>query len=338
MVERITPDAVRQVAVKSAEGWAEAGVSPRRLRTLTGTGDLVRQRRGVYATRAAIEWAAKGPREKHRLDTYSVLVAVGFDAVVSHQSAAFIQGLDLLGLREGETPAAVTLTRPASGQRPEAGQNAEAGQPAGRRRSNRSGISGTVCYAAALPPEHVHGLETVEGLDTMQVTTVKRTVIDLARMLPFMDAVVAADSALRVHPFMKSEYEPVLDACSGWPGAAKAREVMEFAVPVDSPLESCLRIFLRDWGFDPPETHATIHGRTGDFIVDFLFRKGKTVVEADGELKYKTQKDVRKRLARDEALHHAGYKVAHVTWDDAFTQPNITADRIRKALAAPGPF
>lgn len=314
--KRAVPDEVRRRAVRTAEQWEKAGVSPRRLRTLAASGDLVKMRRGVYATKTAID-EADGPRKRHRLDVFATLVAVGFDAVVSHQSAAFIQGLDLLGLREDEAPSKVTLTRSGG---------------AGRRR-NRTGIDGAVCYAAELPPEHVHKLHG------MPVTTLKRTVIDLARTLPFMDAVVVADSALRVREFMKPEYGPVLEACSGWPGAANARKVMEFADPcADSPFESCLRVLLRDWGFGPPETQATIRGKTGDFIVDFLFREEKTVIEADGDLKYKTQQDSAKRHARDEALHYAGYKVVHVRWAEAFGQPEVTADRIRTALAAPGPF
>lgn len=312
--KRAVPDQVRRSAVRTAEQWEKAGVSPRRLRTLAGNGDLVKMRRGVYATKTAVD-EAESPRARHRLDAGAVVVALGLDAVVSHQSAAFLQGLDLLGLREDETPSKVTLTRSGAGRR------------------NRTGIDGAVCYAAELPSAHVH------WRDGLQMTTVQRTVVDLARTLPFMDAVVVADSALRVHQFTESEYAPFLESCSGWPGATRAREVVEFADPgTDSPFESCLRVFLRDWGFSPPETQATIHGRTDDFVVDFLFRAEKTVVEADGDLKYTTQEDALKRLARDEALRHVGYKVVHVRWSEAFKDPEVTVDRIRRALAAPGPF
>lgn len=315
MAERNLPAAVGRSAVRTVAEWESVGVSPRRLRTLVASGDLVKMRRGVYATKAAVDMAAKGPRQRHRLDVFSTLAAVGFDTVVSHQSAAFIQGLDLLGLGKDQAPAEVTLTREGTGRR------------------NRTGIENAVCYAAKLPPGHV------QKLGGMKVTTVKRTVIDLARTLPFMDAVVVADSALRVHEFTESEYEPVLKSCSGWPGAAHAREVMEFADPgTDSVLESCLRVFLRDWGFDPPETQVTIHGENANFTVDFFFREQNTVVEADGDLKYTQQKAYLNRLARDEALHAAGCKVVHVSWSDAFKEPQFTASRIRKALAAPGPF
>ncbi|MBO0822088.1 MAG: DUF559 domain-containing protein [Nocardiopsaceae bacterium] len=308
------PDAVREQAIRTVGEWAAAGVSPGRLRTLVRSGDLVRTRYGVYATRAAGEAAAEGPRQRHRLEVLSALAAVGFDAVVSHQSAAFLSGLDLLGVRKDETPPAVTLTRPASGRR------------------NRGGIGGVVCHAAALPAKHVH------TRDRMRITTVQRTVSDLARTLPFMDAVVVADSALRAHEFTLSEYEAVLGSCSGWPGAERARKVLGFADYTDSVFESCLRVFLRDWGFDPPETHVTIHGARGDLIVDFLFRQRKTIVEAHGMSKYPDKRAIDRQLDRDRLLRDEGYKVVRVTWDEAFGQPRVVIDRIRKALAAPGPF
>lgn len=299
----------------TVERWAAAGVSPRQLRTLVGSGDLVRMRRGVYASKAAVDAADEGPRKRHRLDVFSALTAIGFDAVASHQSAAFLQGLDLLGIREGETPPAVTLTRPRD------------------ERRNRRGIEGVICHAASLPSAHV------EKRGAMRITSVRRTVSDLARTLPFMDAVVVTDSALRTREFTQSEYEHVIKSCSGWPGAARARKVIEFADPdSDSVFESCLRVFFQEWGFDPPETHVTIHGASDDLVVDFLFRERDTIVEADGMLKYKEKRDLDEQFKRDRLLRDAGYKVVHVTWTEAFRQPQVAIGRIRRAFAAKSPF
>lgn len=315
MAERELPNAVRRPAVRTVKGWGAAGVPAGRLRALARSGDLVRVRHGVYASRAATEIAAESPRKRNQLEVFAALAAIGFDTVVSHQSAAFLNGLDLLGVRQDETPPAVTLTRPSA------------------ERRNRGGIEGVTCYAAALPAGHV------EKQGEMRITTVQRTVSDLARTLPFMDAVVVADSALHRHDFTKSEYEPVFQACSGWPGAGKAREVLEFAdANSGSVFESCLRVLLRDWGFDPPETGVTISCDRDDFIVDFLFREQKTIVETDGRVKYTDKRYIDRQFDRDRLLRDAGYKVVHVTWDEAFGQPRVVIDRIRKALAAPGPF
>jgi hypothetical protein len=72
------------------------------------SGDLVRVRRGVYASRPAINYAAVNPRRGHALQVAAVGSAVGRDAVASHHSAALVHGLNLLDLPAGT----VTLTRP----------------------------------------------------------------------------------------------------------------------------------------------------------------------------------------------------------------------------------
>src|SRR5450759_2859027 len=90
-------------------------------------------------------------------------------ATASHHSAAIIHGLELLTPPDS---AAVTLTRSPRGSR------------------SRSDRAGAVVHIADLPPEQVtsrHGA---------LVTTVARTVIDLARTLPFADGVEAAEATL----------------------------------------------------------------------------------------------------------------------------------------------
>lgn len=239
------------------------------------------------------------------------MVAIGEGAVASHHSAARLHGLDLLH----PPPAGlVALTRTGN--------------------QNRNAHKGIVFYRSQLPPRHVTKWRGIP------VTTVLRTVVDLARALPFMDAVVAADSAFRADEGLtESEFEPVLKACGGWPGASRARKVIEFADPgADSVFESCLRVFLQEWGFDPPETNVTIHAASDDLIVDFLFREQNTILEADGMLKYEDRKDLRKQFHRDRLLRDAGYKIVHVTWYEAFHQPNVVIGRIRKAFKANSPY
>ena len=50
------------------------------------------------------------------------------------------------------------------------------------------------------------------------VTTAGRTTIDLARILPFMDAVVVADAAIRTLKTRKAELSSVIAECERWPG------------------------------------------------------------------------------------------------------------------------
>ena len=104
------------------------------------------------------------------------------------------------------------------------------------------------------------------SLYSLPVTTVARTVADLARTLPFMDAVAVADSALNQEKTTKPEILQVLEKCNGWPGVRQARRALEFADDrAESPLESAARVVFAEAGLDPPELQVTIHGERAQF-------------------------------------------------------------------------
>lgn len=302
-------DALCEVRVATVAGWETHGISRSQLRTLARSGALVRTRHGVYATKPAMEKAAADPRLAHTLHVLSALLVVRGDAVASHHSAALIHGLEILNPPPADV---VELTR--------------------SRDRNRAAYKNVVFHCGKLPPRHV-----MKRL-RIPVTTIPRTVVDLGRTLPFVDAVVVADAACRAG-LTKSEFEPVLDACVGWPGVERARRAIDFADPnAGSVFESCLRVFLQEWGFGKPETQVTIVAGGSSFSVDFMYREQRTIIETDGMFKYKDEKDLRKLYKRDQLLRDAGYKIVHVSWQEAFYQPQVVIDRIRKAFAASSPF
>jgi len=180
------------------------------------------------------------------------------------------------------------------------------------------------------------------------LTTVNRTVVDLSRTLPFMDAVVVTDDAIRKLKASKSGMADVITACQGWPGAARARRAMEFSSGrAESPLESCARVVFDAFGLPQPELQAEIIvglsdapdgtvlvGEYHEFRVDFLWREAKTVAEADGLTKYSSGADAIKELRRDRLLREAGYKLVHLTWAEVLHEPQRVVDRILRACEA----
>jgi hypothetical protein len=272
----------------------------------------VRIRRGTFATRQAAAAAENDPCRAHALQVAAVRGAVGRDAVGSHQSAALIHGLDLLKRPPAEL---VTLTC----------------QPPMRRRSRAA--AGVLFHAAQLPAEHV-----TRACGT-RVTTPARTVIDLARTLPFIEAVVLTDSALRTGKTTKKELSGVCDECQRWPGTVQARRVVEFSSGLsESVLESCARVTFDARGLEPPEIQVAIRGPGFVFRVDFCWEKDKTIAEADGLAKYTSREDMLAQFRRDRLLRDAGYKVVHFTWRELFDTPALVIARIRKALTDPTPF
>ena len=185
----------------SAAEWRAAGLTRAQFRSLIRSGDLIRVWHGVYATSPAVEWAKASPARGHALLGMAAQTALGRDSVVSHQSAALIHGLDLFPAASG----LVTLTRP----------------PA--RRCNRLKSDGIVFHTAELPDGHV-----TRQLGA-RLTSVPRTVVDLARMSSFMSAVVTADSALRtaadrpISPQRKRSLPPATRAPGGPASGRPAR-------------------------------------------------------------------------------------------------------------------
>lgn len=286
-------------------------MSERQLRTLVRAGELIRWRHGSYVTRTAVEWARDNPRRQHVLHVYVAMDSIRSGAVPSHQSAATMHGLKLLG----DPGNVVTLTLPPEKQR------------SGHERPD------VILHAAALPRRHLGRMYRVP------VTSGQRTVVDLARTLPFMDAVVVADSALNADLAAKSELLAVLEACKGWPGTRQARRAIDFADGgAESPLESCGRVVIRERGIEAPQVQATIRAGRFEYTVDLYWARHKTIVEWDGLAKYEDSKDLESQFARDRVLRDAGYKVVHATWKELFGDPGLVIERIRKAFASDTPF
>ena len=278
-----------------------AGYSPEAIKHRLATGQWLALRRGIYTERAHYERFPPGSPERHALDAAAALLALGRHggAVVSHQSAARLHGLELLE----PPPPLVVITRP-------------------RCRTKAPGVR---AYRATMPPGHtarVHGVP---------VTSVARTVVDLARSLPFRDAVVTADAALHARKVTRAELEGMLAACRGWPGSDAAAAVVQFADPsAESVAESLARVMFCAQGLPPPEPQAWI----GGFRVDFLWREHDTVVEVDGLQKYTGKEAVRKEKLRQARLEARGYQVVRLLKEQILYEGPASARRIRAAFAA----
>lgn len=303
------PDLGRFAGIATTAELAAAGLTDANIRTLVKGGVLAVVCRGVYA-RAELAARAKGAgtRPDRMLSIAAAIAVVGEQVVASHGDAAIVHGLDLLD----RPPAGeVTVSRP---------------RHAPGSRTFRPGIS---MHKVSLPTEHVR------VRDGIPVTSVARTVVDLARTLPFRAGVVVADSALHGYQVGKGELEAVLRQCTRWPGVAKARRVVAFADALaESPFESIARVAFRDGGLPPPMLQVWIMG-PGHPIgrVDFLWDQHATIAEADGAVKYADPDRARQQLKRDAELRRAGYEVVHFTWRDLAADPDQVIGWIKAAFS-----
>jgi predicted transcriptional regulator of viral defense system len=298
-----------KIDVGTLATWRAAGLSKRRLYSLVSSGQLVKIRHGAYATSGVLARAEAEPGLRHALVVAATMATRMHTGIASHHSAAQLHGLRLLNQPPGGT---VTLTVPPRTR-------------AGRYRQD----AGVICHAAELPDRHV------TKLYGLPVTTVARTVIDIARTTTFLEGVVAADSALYERHASKSDLRRVLADCERWPGTSQARQVTEFADGLaESVLESCARVLFREHGLPPPELQVHISGadRTVIARVDFFWRHHGVIAEADGLLKYDSGDKAIAERRRDRLLQEAGFEVIHITWRELFSDPARVAGRIRQAF------
>lgn len=128
----------------------------------------------------------------------------------------------------------------------------------------------------------------VEGVP---VTSLARTVADLARTLPFEQAVVLADGAMSVKRADAPDRGDVLAVLDQrrWPGTPAARRVVAFAdARSQSPGESRSRIALWRAGLPTPVLQWEVRRSDGVLVgeVDFGWPELRTVGEFDGKVKY----------------------------------------------------
>jgi hypothetical protein len=225
------------------------------LRRLRRGGELVRVRRGAYAREDNPDQLVE---ERHRRLVLGTAPQLRDGAVLSHGSAAVLHRLPVW-------PAAV--------QRVHVTRN---------RRGN--GVKRSLVQVHGAP---LLALDIVM-IENMSVTSLRRTVLDLARTLPMMEAVAAGDRALALG-LTRQELDAGLQAMERWPGVRAARRVVEFLDErSESPGESASRVRLMEEGLPRPEPQHEIFGPDGRLIarVDFYWEEHKTVGEFDGRIKY----------------------------------------------------
>jgi hypothetical protein len=272
----------------------ETGASRGRIRGALDRGQLVRLARGVYAGTAA------------RLDEIAAAVLrLGDDAVVSHETAAELWGLPVLG----RPPATVHITK-------------------ARRHAGISRYPGITVHHAAMPAGH----HTVHN--GIRLATPARTVTDRARARSFRAGVAAADAALRWRRCTRADLLAVARDCAGWPGVRRARGVAAFADPAAaSPLESISRVAFREYGLPRPLLQAELACLD---VVDFLWEAYGVVGEADGMMKYADADVLRTEKLRQERIEQDGLVVVRWTWAEAYRRPDVVAYRVESALRRRG--
>jgi len=304
-----SPRTTRSALILRREAF-DKGFNADDIKRKLARGDWILLRPGAYLQTAG---SPSPPSERcHLLQIDAELPFASENAVVSHLSAACEHGIDLLR----EPGKCVQVTNPV-------------------------GVSG---HRRRLLHTHRAAIDDDEWarIRGHRVTSVARTVIDVARTRSFEEGVVVADSALHQGLVTREELMTAVNRAPRRAGMRLASRVVRFAdAGAESVGESRSRVLMSYERIPVPQVQFRITVGDGASVAvsDFGWKEFGTVGEFDGAEKYgrllvpgeRAGDKVFQEKRREDLIRDTGLQVVRWTWDD-LDQPKNLADRIRRAL------
>lgn len=269
-------------------------------------GDLAKPFWGVRAAAQATDIAALARAYAARMPEHSFF---------SHHTAAALHGLPLpLSLR-GPLPLHVSV-------------------PTGRTPSASASIAG-----------HRLAIESVDVVQRrgLRLTSLVRTVLDLAAHLPDEDLLAAIDNALwrkrrHGHRASAASLRAALDRFSGRRGRARVTALIPLGTDrADSPPESAIRLRFLRAQLPPMLVNVGIMSTTGHLLAqpDLQFRDFRMAYDYEGDHHRTDPEQWRKDLARVPRLQDAGWHCTRISAADLADSAELL-DRTRRLLRERG--
>jgi hypothetical protein len=255
-------------------------------------GELTRLRRGVYAR--TDQWRRLNAAERYRMVVRGYALSRREQPVLSHDSAAAAWSLP----RVGRQPSEVHIASE---------------DPRGGR-----GRKGVRAHLMRLEPDDV------DIVDGVLVTSLLRTVVDMAATADVMTAVSIIDHVMHIdrygrarHGITKEQLLEVLGSALPLRGSVRARARIAFGeTGAANPGESTSRVTMAHIGAPPPILQRTFRTELGEFDSDFYFEKADAAGELDGKLKY------------FDPAYRGGRSIEQVVYDE-----KLREDAIRRQVA-----
>jgi very-short-patch-repair endonuclease/predicted transcriptional regulator of viral defense system len=287
LVDERWPD----LPVASTQQLATAGLADRLLTAAVRSGTVLRLRRGAYVQSS--HWQGLKPWSRDSLLIQAHHLSTGGLALYSHLSAARLHEC-----RVWNVGALIHVTT----------SYANSGKSAGMDVRTHRGLLGE---------GDVTTLWTPDGRE-ITVTSLERTVLDCARILPLEQAAVIGDHALRkgADP---GELQRRLEQGPEKRGSRRARLLLDaLDVRSESAGETRTRLLLNSFGMKGFIPQVGIPTRTGLFRADFADTAARIIIEFDGAGKYTDYRPAEEVLLaerrRENALIEEGWSVIRLEW------------------------
>jgi very-short-patch-repair endonuclease len=165
----------------------------------------------------------------------------------------------------------------------------------------------------------------VEVVDGIPCTTVARTLLDLAAVVPRRVVERAFDEAAFREILDATAVEDVLARAGHHRGAGVLRAVLDHHSPgttrTRNDLEEAFLAICRNAGLPQPEVNAWIPIEPSGYEADFLWRAQRFIAETDGGAAHATRHGFEHDRRRDQRLMLAGYRVVRFTYSQVFDEP-----------------
>lgn len=269
-----------------------AGLSPDAIGRLVNAGALIRLHPSVYAL-----WTPSAEEERWRQRLTAGALWLGNASAVSHRAAAIELGID------GTSAAPIEYST------------------TGWRRSPGAGI--VVHRVRSLPADET----VVRG--SLRITSVARTIVDLAALMESTTLELALESAFRLG-VTRDEIATVLERSGpARRGRSHLRVLLEEYAPVgtESALETIVWELVRDEGLPPPTPQHVIRDPDGTFVAraDFAYPEARLAIEAESYKHHSNPRDWARDRRRENALISLGWIVYRVMWGDALRRRPLVA-------------
>jgi very-short-patch-repair endonuclease len=170
-------------------------------------------------------------------------------------------------------------------------------------------------------------------VDNVPVTSVARTLVDLADVLPERRLADAVHESEVQRVFDLTAIERVLDRLPGRKGRHKLRRVLAAYGDVQpftrNRAERLMVRLCKEHGLPSPRVNTWVEGHE----VDFHWPDAGLVLEFDGEAVHRTTRAFHEDRARDRALAVKGIHVVRATWRDLTSNEAALAREVLAILA-----
>lgn len=175
-------------------------------------------------------------------------------------------------------------------------------------------------------------------LDGIPVTTVPRTILDLAATATTEEVETMLREVEYRRLYDRLSLRDLLDRYPGRRGSRAVRAALERGSEtsgrIESPLEERFLPFLDNHRLPRPRFNAWIEAGAHRYKVDCLWPDQCLIVELDGWESHRTRAAFRQDRARDRRLRVAGYAVTHIAWSQLDDEPEEIAADLSALLAA----